>query len=61
MYFLIAALMPEIDIEWLKNQWDINWNDAMEEWLVAGIPLRNYLANRLLDVPFDVSDIRAWI
>ena len=48
--------MPEIGIEWFLNQWDINWNDSMEEWLVAGSTLLENLWSNLVDLPTTVSD-----
>jgi hypothetical protein len=35
-YLLMMVLMPETSLALYLDQWDVNWNDSMEEWLISG-------------------------
>ena len=51
LYAAMMALFPEVGLEPFTDNWDINYNDAMKEWLDTGIPLVE-----LIEAEFDTLD-----
>ena len=56
-YFLIMLLMPDASLDYFLNQWDINLNDAMAEWLDAGLPLLDDILKRFDGLSTEVREM----
>ena len=54
-YVLLMCMFPEVDVTWFTDQWDINWNEPMTEFLEALVPLLTTLTEEFSSTPIEVS------
>ena len=52
---LLFLMFPEAGLEWFTNQWEINWNNPMTQYIEAFAPLLDIVVEQLIDVPDEVS------
>jgi len=54
-YLLLFLLFPEVDLTWFQDQWDINFNTPMREFVEALLPIVVALQTQFPDIPVAVS------
>ena len=52
---LIMCLFPEVDLYWLSDQWDINWNDPMTQYIESIVEIFESIDEQFEAIPDEVS------